>query len=364
MFSEAGRTLERPGQGRLDEAFWLSHMRVGFGVFIAESLAVAAYMRATPNGASRGLLIGVAIASAVFGGLSYLVLRAIARQTWRARFSLFWSLGAGWVIAWMVHLDGGLDSPMLYIVIFPVIYAALGYRPVAVVTCGLAALAQLAVISGTDDNITLPRANLFLIAAVIGGMSALAVAASVYRAKLHRSEALLRRELAALADTDGLTGCLNHRAFHEHLAVEIERALRYRRPLSLIVVDIDNFKSVNDTYGHPAGDEALVAVAGALRGELRSADVVGRVGGDEFGVILSDTPVDGAETHARRISRALDLDGEQVVALSIGIAELDPANPSAAQLLRDADRALYHVKGTGRHGIAATTGGTLVRLAG
>jgi diguanylate cyclase (GGDEF)-like protein len=357
--------LDGQRHDEIDQAFWLAHMRVGFGVLVAESFAILGYLLASPSSPSRGLLVAIASVSAVVGSLSFLVLRPIARQPWRASFSLLWSLGTGWALAECVHLDGRLDSPLLYLVLFPVIYAALAYRPAAVVACGLSAIAEVVVISATDAHITTPRADLLMIAAVIGGMSVLAVAASVFRARLQRSQALLQDEIAALADTDGLTGCLNHRAFHEHLRVEIDRAVRSRRPLSLVVVDIDDFKSVNDTYGHPVGDEALVAVAAALRSELRSADVVGRVGGDEFGVILSDTALDGAETHARRITRTLERRPAPRVAVSIGMAALDAAHPDAAQLLRDADRALYHVKDTGRHGIAATSStGTLRRIAG
>jgi diguanylate cyclase (GGDEF)-like protein len=228
----------------------------------------------------------------------------------------------------------------------------------------VSALAQVAVIGATDSRITLSRGSILMISAVIGGMSVLAVAASVYRARLQRNEALLVQELAELADTDGLTGCLNHRAFHQHLAVEIERAIRDDRPLCLIVVDVDDFKQINDTYGHPSGDGALVAVADALRAEVRATDVVGRVGGDEFAIVLPGTPLAGAETHARRISRMLGRLCDPTVALSIGMAEVDPRDPTASQLLRDADLALYHVKGTGRDGIAATTPtGRPVRLA-
>jgi len=360
-----GVRLDRRRHDQLNEAFWLSHMRVGFGVFVGECLVVVMYLRATPAEASRGLLLGIAVGAACVGALSFLALGWIARQSWRMGFSLIWSLGCGWALAACAHLDGGLDSPLLYLVLFPVIYAALAYRPWAAVSCGLSALAQLAVISATDPDITTPRANLLMIAAVIVGMSALAVAAAIYRDQLQRSEAVLLTEIAALADTDGLTGCLNHRAFHEHLAVEIERALRHHRPLSLIVVDIDDFKSVNDTYGHPFGDEALVAVAAALRGELRSGDVAGRVGGDEFAIILAETAIDGAETHARRITRTLERRPAPRIAVSIGLAGLDSSEPSAAHLLREADRALYHVKDTGRHGIATTSSsGALIRLAG
>jgi diguanylate cyclase (GGDEF)-like protein len=98
----------------------------------------------------------------------------------------------------------------------------------------------------------------------------------------------------------------------------------------------------------------LALVGSALRSELRSTDVAGRLGGDEFGVILADTALGGAETQARRIGETLDADAS-VVALSIGVAELDLSEPTSQRLTRDADRALYHVKRTGRHGIAATT---------
>jgi len=267
------------------------------------------------------------------------------------------------VLAACVRLDGGLRSPLLYLVLFPVIYAALAFRPKAVVACGISALAQVVAIRSTNGANMVPRETLFMIAAVVGGMSSLAVAASVYRAQLQRSEALLASELATLADTDGLTGCLNRRAFHERLTAEIDRAVRHNHPLSLLAADIDNFKSVNDTLGHLGGDAALAAVGAAIRAELRSSDVAGRLGGDEFAVILADTALEGALSQARRIGRALDAEAT-AVALSLGVACLDPAEPTAQRLVEDADRALYHVKHTGRHGIAQTTaGGVPARLA-
>src|SRR6185369_634229 len=139
-----------------------------------------------------------------------------------------------------------LRSPLLYLVLFPVIYAALAFRPAAVVGCGISALAEVVAIRATNGANMVPRDTLLMILAVVGGMSALAVAASVYRAQLQESEALLAAEFALLADTDGLTGCLNRRAFHERLQVEIDRAVRGRHPLSLVFADIDDFKAVND----------------------------------------------------------------------------------------------------------------------
>ncbi len=338
----------------VEAAFWLSHLRVGFTVFVGEAIAVFVYLRASPNGLNRGLLTVIAVSTACVGALSFFGLGKIARQSWRHRFSLSWCLGAGWILAACVRLDGGLRSPLLYLVLFPVIYAALAFRPAAVVACGISALTEVVTIRATIGVHMVPRDTLFMIAAVVGGMSALAVAASVYRTRLQQSEVALTAELAALADTDGLTGCLNRRAFHTRLEAEIDRAVRHDRPLCLVVADIDDFKSVNDNFGHPIGDEALALVGAALRRELRSSDVAGRLGGDEFGVILADTTLEGAETQARRLGQRLDTDAS-VVALSIGVAALDPAEPDVQRLTRDADRALYHVKRTGRHGIAATT---------
>ena len=360
-----GVRLDRREHDQLNEAFWLSHMRVGFGVFVGECIAVVVYLRATPAEASRGLLLGIAVGAACAGVLSFFALGWIARQSWRVVFSLVWSLGCGWALAACAHLDGGLDSPLLYLVLFPVIYAALAYRPWAAVTCGLSALAQLAVISASDPDITTPRANLLMIAAVIVGMSALAVAAAIYRDQLQRSEAVLLTDIAALADTDGLTGCLNHRAFHEHLAIEIERAWRHHRPLSsssststTSIRSTTRMATPSATRRWWRSRRRCAASCGAATSWEGSEETIPRC-------ILSDTPIDGAETHARRITRTLERRPAPSVAVSIGLAGLDPAEPSAAHLLRDADRALYHVKDTGRHGIAAkSSSGALIRLAG
>jgi diguanylate cyclase (GGDEF)-like protein len=356
VHSSDKRSVNR-GQGReeLEVAFWLSHLRVGFGVFIGEAVAVVVYLLGSPHGAHRGVLTAIAVTSACIGLLSLFGIRTIASKPWRHGFSLSWSLGAGWLLAGCAHLDGGLESPMLYLVLFPVIYAALAFRPAAVAACGASALAELVAISAVDGPSALPRANLFMVAAVVGGMSALAVAASMYRTRLQHHEGLLADELEALADTDGLTGCLNHRAFHERLVAEVNRAVRYDRPVCLVLADIDEFKAVNDTYGHPVGDEVLAAVGRALRRGLRNTDVAGRLGGDEFGIILAETSLAEAEISARRIGPRLEPDVGPAVALSIGVAGLDRSDPTPARLIADADRALYHVKGTGRNGIAATS---------
>ena len=185
------------------------------------------------------------------------------------------------------------------------------------------------------------------------GLGVLAVAVAWNRTRQDRNEFLLSARLAEMAQTDGLTGCLNHRAFHERVAVEIERASRYSLPLALLAVDIDNFKAINDTYGHPVGDDVLRDVGAALRSCLRSADIVGRIGGDEFAILLTHTGPDGAAVQAQRVRAGINPAATVPVTISIGIAILDPTDASARRLLSDADGALYQVKERGRGGIAA-----------
>jgi diguanylate cyclase (GGDEF)-like protein len=154
--------------------------------------------------------------------------------------------------------------------------------------------------------------------------------------------------LRALALTDALTGLPNRRYLEERLAHEIGRSTRYGHPLAVLVVDVDDFKRINDTWGHAKGDEVLVWVARFLRSQLRTHDVVGRTGGDEFVAILPSTDREGAEQLATRLREALEaLRGQKdhPVKLSIGAAALGPGAGDAESLLSLADRAMYVAKG-------------------
>jgi diguanylate cyclase (GGDEF)-like protein len=162
-------------------------------------------------------------------------------------------------------------------------------------------------------------------------------------------------EARALADLDALTGLHNRRYFHELLAREISRAHRYSRSLTLLVVDLDDFKAVNDRVGHLAGDTALAEVASRLRATARSADVACRIGGDEFAVVLPEATAVEGEQLAERLERAVG--GRPVgqagtVRLSVGVAELGPSE-SAVELFERADKALYRAKQLGTsHAVA------------
>ena len=157
--------------------------------------------------------------------------------------------------------------------------------------------------------------------------------------------------LAALAATDGLTGLLNHRALHERLAEEFMRANRHGQTLSVLILDLDHFKSINDTRGHLAGDDTLRALAGILREAARETDILGRCGGDECVVILPQTDAGGALPVAERIRAAIEAaDGPlNTVTVSIGICSLHAGHADFATLLRCADAALYRSKAAGRN---------------
>ena len=158
-------------------------------------------------------------------------------------------------------------------------------------------------------------------------------------------------ELERLATTDGLTGLLNHRAFQERLGQEFRRAGRYSTPLSLLILDVDKFKQFNDTFGHPAGDMVLKAVAEVLRVGARETDVVARYGGEEFVVILPLTDAAGAHIVAERIRAAVETAAwnRRPVTVSIGVctAALHIGDPAA--LIACADGALYQSKAEGRN---------------
>ncbi|MEM7691820.1 MAG: GGDEF domain-containing protein [Pseudomonadota bacterium] len=155
----------------------------------------------------------------------------------------------------------------------------------------------------------------------------------------------------ALARTDGLTGLLNRRAFDDELVIAVARAERYQRELSLILLDIDNFKTLNDTYGHPAGDAVLRAIARVLLEKSRRIDVVARIGGEEFAVILADTPASAALRLAERLRQAVSNASSESIGFtaSFGVANLQDIAGDPEELLREADKALYSAKENGRN---------------
>jgi diguanylate cyclase (GGDEF)-like protein len=165
-----------------------------------------------------------------------------------------------------------------------------------------------------------------------------------------RQRESLRRE-RAISRTDGLTGLLNGRGFYEAAAVELARSARYRHPLTVAYVDLDDFKEVNDRFGHARGDAVLVAVARALRRGCRSTDLVGRLGGDEFVVLFPETGRDAAEAALvklrPRLQEAGSHDGSRVT-MSIGSVSFAKPPADVEALVHEADTVMYAVKAEGK----------------
>ena len=181
--------------------------------------------------------------------------------------------------------------------------------------------------------------------------------------QLQQSNEKLREaneKLREMAVRDGLTGLFNHGYLLEHVELEVARSARYQRIFSVLFLDIDDFKQVNDQHGHQAGDKILRAVAELLRGgveRLRSSDLSARYGGEEFCLILPETPRAGVQLNAERIREAVEtmdwsshtLSPDFKLTVSIGVAAFPEDGSSADEVLRAADDALYQAKRSGKN---------------
>jgi diguanylate cyclase (GGDEF)-like protein len=173
----------------------------------------------------------------------------------------------------------------------------------------------------------------------------------MYQTKLDEALAVIAEQ----SIRDAMTGVYNRRKLEASLADELGRAVRYKRPLSMLMLDIDHFKRVNDTLGHLAGDEVIRHVARVAMSCLRKSDVMGRYGGEEFGILLPEVSSDGAMVVGERIRNsvagsAAAFEGHDIaVTVSVGVAELRVLGATTTNLVADADEALYASKKTGRN---------------
>ena len=175
----------------------------------------------------------------------------------------------------------------------------------------------------------------------------------------HLNQEIARRkeledELRQLANTDALTGATNRRHFLELCDKELQRARRYGRPMALLMMDVDHFKRINDSHGHALGDEVLKRLVETCQADLRGQDVLGRLGGEEFAVVMPECTLEAAETVAERLRRTLAANtvpaaGESVnFTISIGVVDWAPERSLEATLER-ADKAMYAAKSAGRN---------------
>lgn len=182
------------------------------------------------------------------------------------------------------------------------------------------------------------------------------------RKKAEEEKGRLIERLEHLSQTDGLTGLMNRRALTDRLHYEVERARRFKSELSLVLCDIDNFKEINDTYGHDTGDRALQVISATLQTVLRETDIAGRYGGDEFMLILPATSATGAENLADKlltVVRNSDLpthNGRRIrLSMSIGISAHGAGETDAESLVKRADDAMYASKQGGKGRVSCVT---------
>jgi diguanylate cyclase (GGDEF)-like protein len=211
-------------------------------------------------------------------------------------------------------------------------------------------------------DLAAPRSTLLYAYLILSPMFVMTAAAAYLGDALDRARARavrleeVNRRYQELATTDPLTGLRNRRYFQDRLREECARSDRTDQPLSLLMLDLDHFKGVNDAYGHPVGDEALAHVARLIAGSVRSCDVACRVGGEEFAVLCPGAREEEARRVAERIRRALERtplqssEAKKEVALtaSLGLAVREP-DSGIEDLVRQADLALYRAKAAGRN---------------
>ena len=265
------------------------------------------------------------------------------RREPRAFFLLAGSAVLVAVVAYVDYVTGTeLRVFPLYFLPILAVSLRLGWRP-GIGTAAVCAAAwelsnHLAGMRGSRPAIG--PANLLVMAIAFGAIALLGA---------KQREWLLRER--AISRTDGLTGLLNGRGFYEAAAVELVRSSRYRHPLTLAYVDLDDFKEVNDRFGHTRGDAVLVAVARALRRGCRSTDLVGRLGGDEFAVLFPETDRDAAEAALVKLGSRVQEIGSQgglPVTASIGAVSFAKAPADVEALVREADTTMYAAKASGK----------------
>ncbi len=162
----------------------------------------------------------------------------------------------------------------------------------------------------------------------------------------------------ALARIDYLTGVMNSRSFYELVVTELERCKRYKRPFAVAYIDVDDFKNINDQFGHPTGDVALRTVAGVIRKNLRSVDVIARLGGDEFAILFPETSEKAAAKAIQKVKDAIKNEvnlKEWPITLSIGILTCKTCPPNVEQMMVIVDSLMYSVKRHGKNGVRHST---------
>lgn len=317
----------------------------GLMMLAGAALAVVSVLLPPRAGGSDAAVLTLGAIAAVFGG----GLLALRRTPSERALGVAVATGTA-LITLATHEGGGTetgtqDNEMLYLWICLLAFNFLTLRH-ALAQLSLVAAAYALLLSGTPLGEGLTRWLVSISTLLLAGLLV---------ARLRSSRERLVGELSKRARNDGLTGLLNRTALEERAVLELARVRRDDTALSLIVLDIDKFKQLNDTRGHPVGDEVLRSIARGLERETRAVDAIARLGGDEFAILLPGATGREALTVAHRLRGHHRASGSGVT-LSIGVAEGPPADQLFETLWEEADSHMYEAKRDGGDAVHSSVG--------
>jgi diguanylate cyclase (GGDEF)-like protein len=278
----------------------------------------------TKFGVKKGLILAAALLMAAAAGYIDLIVDKIIGDD--ISFNIFFLLPVG-IAAWFVGLKSGI-----------------GVSIISAVSCYLADTIFTGI---KPENPALPVWN--------------SAAGLVFFLLLAFLLHILRRELGihrTLAMEDFLTKASNSRAFYNYARIEVARIKRDKKPLTIVYLDLDNFKQINDTYGHNVGDEVLVAFVNAVRKNIRATDAVGRLGGDEFAILLPEMGAAAVAPFIEKLRRIISTEMSSkgwIINYSAGVLTCTRPPDSVNEMIRMADDAMYEVKKQGKNGVKYIT---------
>jgi diguanylate cyclase (GGDEF)-like protein len=324
----SGRAPERATDPFAVE-FRISTLRTGVWPTMLVCAYCAAYFARTWDQPHRWGLTAILVAAFVSAvAIALLPMERILSGAWREPFFISWSASVILFVTVAVGLDGGLRSPLLPLFFLPLAYASLSYPFASMLAVGAVNLGSFLALSALTGAPSGDQVFVF---------SGALVSATVICAWQSHNHGRYRGELARASVTDPLTGCLNRRGFESRFDALLARSRDEGSELGLVVFDLDDFKAVNDGFGHAAGDDLLRWVADVLRATVRTGDVVGRFGGDEFAAAVDGT---AAEAIAKRLTAAL----AERVSVSVGVAVFPRDGETADALHSAGDGRLYVAK--------------------
>ena len=259
-------------------------------------------------------------------------------------------------ITWVTWYSGKIDSPLINLYLLPIIASALILSKTLTTVATAAVIASYMAMAYSTSKEGMASLSYWGVTfALIAPVVLVAYITTMLSADIRFALAKIKR----VSETDDLTGVYNMRAFSAILKRNLQQSIRHTHPLSIIMVDADNLKSVNDSFGHDAGDKLLKHLISKFTDELRQSDVLARYGGDEFTVLLPETGLSGAIEVAERMRKSVELSSFDVrgkldltTTISVGIASFPEHGSNGDLILEKADKALYRAKRDGRNLIA------------